>query len=501
LLADRMAEQEEEQARRLAQQAREWKQQLAEAERVRMDELEHEWARREEERAELLRAAQREYERLELQLRDALADVEVRERRLSVAEAALEREQRAHRDEMDALRKKLASEQSHAVSLTTQQREALAQRVSQLESQLAEAEQRAREVERDYAEYRRQQRKVPEARLREEIAALRGNMAELERQKLAEERAKHEATDATARLRLQLEQANLQVQEERKKHETHVVEELEKLRLKYLAREEKYVLDGDREELRAIKRQLDELRGIHERTGGAGVDGEDECAADQPVSRKKRSSMKDPRSTRPQHPRRPTQRHQHRTGSGSGWVEYQDDKAGGGRLETRDEDQRSQRSSGVSSDWDASLDPRREHRSTRRQQERPLQTKRRVRVSSEVGSSSGTSFDALRVSNGEEYEIEEEEEEFESGRSYSSSQSENDAPTQQQHIFTSSAAVASVASAAMNASSGAGSMEHEIKRLQRERELLLSSGTYNAKSYLVRELDRLIATARGKMRL
>lgn len=474
-----------------------------------MDELEHEWARREEERAELLHAAQREYERLELRLRDALADVEARERRLSVAEAALEREQRAHRDEMDALRKRLASDQSHAVPLATQQREALAQRVSQLESQLAEAEQRTREVERDYAEYRRQQRKVPEARLREEIAALRGNIAELERQNLAEERAKLEAIDAAAHLRLQLERANLQVQEERKKHETHVVEELEKLRLKYIAREEKYVLDGDREELRAIKRQLDELRGIHERTGAAatGSDLGDADATARPVSRRKQSPAKAPRPTQQQQTRRTTQfHHQHQrvrsSEDGSDWIEYQDEEGGGGipssgpRFQARDEDQRSQHSSGASSDWDATLDHDGGRRGTRHPRDGPSRVRLGVRVSS-VSSSGGRSFDASGLSDGEEFEAEELER-------YSPPRSENDAPSQQRHVFSSSAAVASVASAAMNVTNsggGAGSTEQELKRLQRERELLLSSGTYNSKSYLVRELDRLIATARGKMRL
>lgn len=35
---------------------------------------------------------------------------------------------------------------------------------------------------------------------------------------------------------------------------------MEQLRLEYLAREEKFMLDGDRNELRTIKQELDELR-------------------------------------------------------------------------------------------------------------------------------------------------------------------------------------------------------------------------------------------------
>lgn len=48
--------------------------------------------------------------------------------------------------------------------------------------------------------------------------------------------------------------------QERKKGEARASEEMEQMRLKFLAREEKYLLDGDRNELYAIKRELDELK-------------------------------------------------------------------------------------------------------------------------------------------------------------------------------------------------------------------------------------------------
>ena len=42
--------------------------------------------------------------------------------------------------------------------------------------------------------------------------------------------------------------------------ESRAHEELEQLRLQYVAREERYVLDGEREQLASIKRELDVLR-------------------------------------------------------------------------------------------------------------------------------------------------------------------------------------------------------------------------------------------------
>lgn len=244
-------------------QQQHWKKRVADAEKARMDELEDEWARREEERSGVLKAAQAEYQKLEHQLRVTLAEVETRERKLAVAEAALERDQRMLREDNELLRKRLQAEQSHSVSLAQKQVEALEKRVAELQNHLQGAEKRALQLEEDFAEYRRQQRKVPEAKLREEISSLRGQVAELERVKQAETHTRQQVEANVEKMKAQLEKMAKLVQVEKKKNETRVVEELEQLRLKYIAREERYVLDGDREELKAIKKQLEDLRCVH----------------------------------------------------------------------------------------------------------------------------------------------------------------------------------------------------------------------------------------------
>eukprot|EP00644_Phytophthora_capsici_P000313 jgi/Phyca11/560103/estExt2_Genewise1.C_PHYCAscaffold_40564 len=239
-----------------------WKRRFAEMEKARMDELEEEWARREEERSNLLKSAQEEYQRLEQTLRKSLADLDARERRLAVAEAALHREQEAKRDENEHLQRRLKSEHNHVQSLAKKQTEAYDRRIALLEAQLGDAEKRAKQVEADFVEYRQQQRKLPESKLREEIAALKGNVAELEKQKMAKERDCERAEATVEKMKVQLEHMASLLAQEKKKHEEQVVDELEKLRVKYIAREEKYVLDGDRDELRAIKKQLDNLKGF-----------------------------------------------------------------------------------------------------------------------------------------------------------------------------------------------------------------------------------------------
>lgn len=244
-----------------------WKRRLEGMEKARMNELEEEWARREEERSNLLRTTQAEYERLEKALRSSLLELESRERRLALAEHALQRDQHTQKEENELFRKRLQSDHSHALSIAQKQAESHERRIAMLEAQLDEAEKRARQVESDFTDYRQQQRKVPESRLREEISALKGTILELEKQKMQQEKLREAAEANVENLKVQLEKMAKLIQNERKKNETRVVEELEKLRVKYIAREERYVLDGDREELRAIKKQLDELKGINLRNG------------------------------------------------------------------------------------------------------------------------------------------------------------------------------------------------------------------------------------------
>ncbi|DBA04447.1 TPA: hypothetical protein N0F65_010043 [Lagenidium giganteum] len=239
-----------------------WRRKLAEMEKARMDELEDEWARREEERSGLLKQAQLEYQDLEQKLRLSLQDVEARERKLIAAEAAFQRDRRVFTEETELAKRRQQTEHAHAMLLAKKNMESLEQRARTLEEQLMHAERRTKQVEADFADYRMQQRKVPEARLREEIASLKGQLVELERQKVVVEKERDQAEAKAANLKLQLDQAIDRLRAEKKKYEARSAEELEKLRLKYVAREEKYVLDGDREELRAIKRQLDELRRV-----------------------------------------------------------------------------------------------------------------------------------------------------------------------------------------------------------------------------------------------
>lgn len=411
-----------------------WKRRFAEMEKARMDELEEEWARREEERSNLLKSAQEEYQRLEQTIRKSLADLETRERRLAVAEAALQREQEAKRDENESLQRRLKSEQSHTLSLAKKQTEAYERRIALLETQLSDAERRAKQVETDFAEYRQQQRKLPESKLREEIAALKGNVAELEKQKMVKERECEIAEANVEKMKAQQQQLSNLLVQEKKKHEARVVDELEKLRVKYIAREEKYVLDGDRDELRAIKKQLDDLKGFKLRNGGGN-----------------RSSSRQ----RSQEPTSPQQRRNHWHTQSCQTAISHHPRSASWPYEQPGSSSNFDRASGDESDGEASsfVEISRANPAPRFISD-PSPHQHELSSSQSPRREYKQPFAPVNVDEGDE-------------------------------------------SLGTSTDTYVGPPGAELARLIRERKLLLASGSYDTQSYLVRELDRLISVTKA----
>lgn len=470
-----------------------WKRRLEVAESARMQELEEEWARREEERSSLVRSAQGEYERLEKTLRVSLLDLEARERRLAIAETALQREQQTQREENELVRKRLQSEQTHALSLAHKQSEALEKRVSVLERQLSDAEKRARLVEADFAEYRLQQRKVPESRLREEISALKGSLLELEKQKMEQVRLREIAEANASTLTLQLEKMARLVQNEKKKNEARVADELEKLRVKYVAREEKYVLDGDREELRAIKKQLDELRGMSFWRTSFGVNESRELPSHR--HRNPPAKARSPVSGSLSRTRDRVEPHgsMHRSFSQQHWrssvqplqpVQLQ-----------RHEAHTSRKSS--SATWRGNSSWPRTHHG----QLRPSVNDSHSPVGNDAddddpgggdGRSTGELDDRSRDGSSEYYEHESDRESDDGAHIYDEDGDDLDEDRASLEFYEERHQIEN--------DDQFPNVEHhvELERLERERKLLLASGAYNEHSYLVRELTRLIDLTKSR---
>jgi len=101
---------------------------------------------------------------------------------------------------------------------------------------------------------------MPESVLREEVARLKAQLAESRAESERERRIRSEAELEKEHFRAQMHRVALALKREREKSAAVARQELEQLRLEFLAREERYVLDGDRDELRTIRYELAKLR-------------------------------------------------------------------------------------------------------------------------------------------------------------------------------------------------------------------------------------------------
>lgn len=128
--------------------------------------------------------------------------------------------------------------------------------------------------------YRHQVRSLPESVLREECARLKAQLSEGRAEVERERRVRSEAELEKEHFRSQMHRLALALKREREKSATIARQELEQLRLEFLAREERYILDGDRDELRSIRYELANLRA----QTGLGASGRGPAPPDSPDS-------------------------------------------------------------------------------------------------------------------------------------------------------------------------------------------------------------------------
>ncbi|KDO34756.1 hypothetical protein SPRG_00817 [Saprolegnia parasitica CBS 223.65] len=228
----------------------------------RMEALEAEWASREKDRVQTVRAAQHEYMALETELRKTLAELEQRERRLAHAEESARLQSELLKQETEANERRVKRETSATLQSMEAQLERVQIELRAMQGRAERAEARATSLEQDMSTVRAELRKSPEHALRQEVVRCEATIAALEKRihDMDLEKAKADATQME--LIAQVERLSLLLQREKRKQEDEKASEIDKLRLKYRAREERFVLDGDREELRAIKKQLDMLREV-----------------------------------------------------------------------------------------------------------------------------------------------------------------------------------------------------------------------------------------------
>ncbi|KAF5913499.1 hypothetical protein HPG69_017117 [Diceros bicornis minor] len=250
--------------------------QLKQKELAHMQALAEEWKKRDRERESLVKKKVAEYTILEGKLQKTLIDLEKREQQLVIAESELQRERKELKSQrernlqelQDSIRR--AKEDCvHQVELERLKIKQLEEDKHRLHQQLNDAENKYKVLEKEFHQFKDQQSNKPEIRLQSEINLLTLEKVELERKlesatksKLHYKQQWGRALKELARLKqgsglfLSFKREQESQMARLKKQQ----EELEQMRLRYLAAEEKDTVKTERQELLDIRNELNRLR-------------------------------------------------------------------------------------------------------------------------------------------------------------------------------------------------------------------------------------------------
>uniref|UniRef100_A0A1A7X9R5 Centrosomal protein 120kDa n=1 Tax=Iconisemion striatum TaxID=60296 RepID=A0A1A7X9R5_9TELE len=244
-----------------------------------MQALAEEWKRRYTEREALVKKKEAELSRLEEKLQKTLVDLERREKQLTEAELQTQRLQRELRSEHELThkelqeeRRRLQRESDHRVALEREKVQLMEEERARLLQQIADGESRYKQLEREFLLYREQQNLRPEFRLQSDVNLLRLEKVELERKLESTTKSKLHYKQQWGRALKELARFK------QREHENAVVrlkkqqEELEAMRLRYLATEEKEAVRQDLKELDSIRNELNRLKKQEERSGSTPSD-------------------------------------------------------------------------------------------------------------------------------------------------------------------------------------------------------------------------------------
>lgn len=211
-------------------------------------------------KADDLKRAQEEIGKLELKLRSTLEMAERQKNQLILQEESLNLKHNQKMHELQLLQKRIKEEAAMKIDLESKRSANLQLEVDRLKDDLKKERARYIEVDSMYEKLRLHIKNLPEMALKDEITALKTQLSETKMELERERRLKSETECEKEHYRAQMHRLALALKREREKSAAIARQDLEQLRLEYLAREERYVLDGDKEELNAIRNALNQLR-------------------------------------------------------------------------------------------------------------------------------------------------------------------------------------------------------------------------------------------------
>ncbi|NWW48403.1 CE120 protein, partial [Pedionomus torquatus] len=246
--------------------------QLKKKEMAHMQALAEEWKKRDKEREALVKKKVAEYTILEEQLQKTLKDLDKRERQLFSAESEIQRikkelqaEHERNLQELQDSVRRAREECAHQIELERSKIKQLEEDKLRLQQQLYEEENKHKILEKEFQQYKEHQNSKPEIQLQSEINLLTLEKVELERKLESATKSKLHYKQQWTRALKELARLKQREQENAMAHLKKQQQELEHMRLRYLAAEEKELGKTDRQELDDIRNELNRLKKQEER--------------------------------------------------------------------------------------------------------------------------------------------------------------------------------------------------------------------------------------------
>lgn len=217
----------------------EWREAMAEKEALLKKKLEADASLKLVERAEDLKRAQIEAGKLEIRLRGSIEEVERQKAQLTLKEEQMQLRLAQKASELQLLQRRVRDEAKALVQAETRKNESLLQQLASSQQSYLLMEKRAKDAEHDFDVYRAQLRSAPESVLREETARLKAQLGECRAEIERERRLRSETELEKEHFRSQMHRLALALKREREKSSSMARQELEELRLEFLAREER----------------------------------------------------------------------------------------------------------------------------------------------------------------------------------------------------------------------------------------------------------------------
>lgn len=233
--------------------------------------LADEWKKRDKEREVLMQKKLTEYTQWENQLKKTLADLEKREKQLAASEqevlrlrAELQREHDRRLQEMKEASRRMKDDCDHQVELDRMKVKELEDIIARYKGELQEADRKYHALEKEFSTFREQLNTKPEVRLQSEINLLTLEKVELDRKLDSALQSKNHYKQQWGKALKELARMKHQEQEMAKATLRQQQQELEQMRLQYLAKEEKDFTRSDNQQLEEIKNELNRLKKLEE---------------------------------------------------------------------------------------------------------------------------------------------------------------------------------------------------------------------------------------------